>query len=377
MVAEKSKKVLVVGGFKPGQSLWSIQQGFESLAYEVLYVPSRGCIEAHRERDIALAKEEADLIPHADEWDIRFNDAGQFQEGLFQLVEEQRPELLLWWFAKDDRPPGLISALREEFPWCKTVTHTQDDPWDVLQKPHFAEEFEYAVTCCKESLPVYEQRGVKAIVLYPPPAWQLHGTAQPAAGEECDFCVTVMSIYSRSGGKEADYLTSANAIDRITHPIAFPDQWVLRQEVVEALRDLGRIHIYGGLGFGTFEGVPRSSYRGFRTYGELPGVYTAAKVNVNRHNSPQSFGCLNQRDTAITGSGGFMLTDYVEGIEETFDIGSEIDTWKSVEELREKATWWLAHDDERQAAARRAQERIMRDYGNGTYAEKLLRFVKD
>ena len=186
-----------------------------------------------------------------------------------------------------------------------------------------------------------------------------------------------MSIYSRSGGKEADYLTSANAIDRITHPIAFPDQWVLRQEVVEALRDLGRIHIYGGLGFGTFEGVPRSSYRGFRTYGELPGVYTAAKVNVNHHNSPQSFGCLNQRDTAITGSGGFMLTDYVEGIEETFDIGSEIATWKSVEELREKATWWLAHDDERQAAARRAQERIMRDYGNGTYAEKLLHFVKD
>jgi hypothetical protein len=218
---------------------------------------------------------------------------------------------------------------------------------------------------------------VKAIVLYPPPAWQLHGTAQPSAGEACDFSVTIMSIYSRLGGDEDNYLMSADAVDRITHPIAFPDQWVLRQEVVEGLIDLGRIHIYGGLGFGTFEGVPRSSYRGFRTYGELPGIYAAAKVNVNHHNSPLSHGYLNQRDTAITGSGGFMLTDYVEGIEEIFEIGSEIDTWKSVEELRDKAVWWLAHDDERQAAARKAQERIMREYGNGAYAEKLLRFVKD
>ena len=377
MVAEKAKKVLLVGGFKPGQSLWSIQQGFESLAYEVLYVPSRGCIEAHREGDIALAKEEADLIPDPAKWEMRFKDPAAFQEGLFRIVEEQRPELLLWWFGKDDRPAGLINALREEFPWCKTVTHTQDDPWDVLGNPHYADEFEYAVTCCKESVAVYEQLGVKAIVLYPPPAWQLHGTAQPSAGEACDFSVTIMSIYSRLGGDEDDYLMSADAVDRITHPIAFPDQWVLRQEVVAALRDLGRIHIYGGLGFGTFEGVPRSSYRGFRTYGELPGVYAAAKVNVNHHNSPLSHGYLNQRDTAITGSGGFMLTDYVEGIEEIFEIGSEIDTWKSVEELRDKAVWWLAHDDERQAAARKAQERIMREYGNGAYAEKLLRFVKD
>ena len=182
MVAEKAKKVLLVGGFKPGQSLWSIQQGFESLAYEVLYVPSRGCIEAHREGDIALAKEEADLIPDPAKWEMRFKDPAAFQEGLFRIVEEQRPELLLWWFGKDDRPAGLISALREEFPWCKTVTHTQDDPWDVLGNPHYADEFEYAVTCCKESVAVYEQLGVNAIVLYPTRAWQLHGTGQPSAG---------------------------------------------------------------------------------------------------------------------------------------------------------------------------------------------------
>ena len=151
---------------------------------------------------------------------------------------------------------------------------------------------------------------------------------------------------------------------------------MLRQEVVAALKDLGRIHIYGGLGYGTFEGVPRSSYRGFRRYHELPGVYAASKININHHNSPMSYGYLNQRDTAITGSGGFMLTDYVEGIEEVFEIGTEIDTWQTLEELQDKATWWLAHDQEREQAARRAQERILQEYGNVTYARKLVEFVE-
>ena len=135
------------------------------------------------------------------------------------------------------------------------------------------------------------------------------------------------------------------------------------------------MHIYGGLGFGAFDGIPRTCYRGFRGYHELPGVYRAARINVNHHNSPTSCGYLNQRDTAITGSGGFMLTDYVDGMEEVFDIGSEIDTWMTREELQDKARWWLAHDEAREAAGRRAQARILGSYGNVAYARKLLEFV--
>ena len=70
-----------------------------------------------------------------------------------------------------------------------------------------------------------------------------------------------------------------------------------------------------------------------------------------------------------------MLTDRVAGMEEIFDIGREIDTYEGLEELRDKARWWLAHDEERQRAARRAQERILAAYGNTAYAQKLVDFV--
>ena len=85
---------------------------------------------------------------------------------------------------------------------------------------------------------------------------------------------------------------------------------------------------------------------------------------------------MNQRDTAITGSGGFMLTDYVEGIEEEFDIGTEIDTWASVDELRDKAQWWLRHDDKRRAAGQAAQRRVLDRYGNDAYVERLMTFIQ-
>ena len=373
----RSKKILLVGGFKPGQSQWSIQQGFAAVGYEVLYAPSRGCIAARKEDDIALASEEADLIADASEWDVRYRDAAEFQDGLAGIIEEHEPELLLWWFSKDDCPAGLITSLRERFPQLKTATHTQDDPWDVLRSPQFSQEFEYAVTCCKESVAVYEERGIKAITLYPPPARELHETAEPSPHEACDFSVTIMSLYARAESDGTDYLSSADPVARITHPFAFPEQRVLRQEVVQGIADLGRVHIYGGLGYGTFDGLPRSCYRGFRTYWELPGVYAAAKININQHNSPRSHGYLNQRDTAITGSGGFMLTDYVDGIEEVFEIGTEIDTWETIDELRDKAAWWLKHEDKRVEAGKRAQRRILDEYGNRAYAEKLLEFIDD
>lgn len=368
-------KILLLGGFKPGQSLWSIKEGFETIGWEVIYVPTRGSVASHYEEDVALAREEADVIAAAEEWSVPYAHDADFQDGLCRTIEEHEPSILLWWFSKDDRPAGLIEHIRARYPQCKTVTHTQDDPWDLRRSPHFSAGFEYVVTCCKESVGEYAKQGIEAIVLYPPPAASLHRRAAPARWEACDFSVTLLSIYAKGATASADYLHSSDPVARITHPIPFPDQLVLRQDVVETVKDLGRVHLYGGLGYGTFDTIPRSSYRGFRNYYELPGVYAAAKININHHNSPRDYGYMNQRDTAITGSGGFMLTDYVAGMEEVFDIGQEIDTYESLQELEEKARWWLAHDQERVQAGRRAQRRIFEEYGNIAYARKLAHFV--
>ena len=218
----ESKTVLLVGGFAPDQSLWSIQRGFLAAGYQVIYTPSRGCIAANRDSDLELASEEADLIPPAEDWDLAYPDAGAYEEGLAALVQKHRPELMLWWFSKDDCPAGLITSLRRRFPWLKTATHTQDDPRDALRHPQFSQEFEFVVTCCKESVDLYRARGIEAIVLYPPPARQLHGIAEPATHEACDFSVTILPIYARGDSDGAAYLPSADPSKGSPTPSAFP-----------------------------------------------------------------------------------------------------------------------------------------------------------
>ena len=117
------KTVLLLGGFLPGQSLWSIERGFAHLGCRVFYLPTRGCIESHREPDLLLAREEADIIPEPGAWKLPYATDAEFQDALCAAIEQQRPALLLWWFSKDDRPPGLVAYLREQYPWCKTVPH--------------------------------------------------------------------------------------------------------------------------------------------------------------------------------------------------------------------------------------------------------------
>ena len=353
----------------------SIKEGFELNGWRIVHMPTRACIRSHRDRDIELSKEESDRIPNPEHWNYAYEDESDFCDAVCREVESQRPDILLWWCSKEDRPPGLIEDIRKRFEFCKTVTHTQDDPWNTWRDPQYTNGFEFAVTCCKESVENYAQRDIRAIVLYPPPMISLHLPAVPNELERCDFSVTMFSLYARGDDQDADRDDEADHTDKVTHRIGFPDQRVLRPDLIDALRDLGEVNLYGGMGYGAFPGYPRASYRGFRRYHELPGVYRAARININQHNSPLAHGYLNQRDTTITGSGGFMLTDHVAGIEELFDVGKEIDTWLTLEEMKDKAKWWLAHDRQREEAGKRAQRRMMSEYGNVAYARKLAAFV--
>ena len=169
-----------------------------------------------------MAREEADPIADVSRWSLPYEDEEAFLGGLFRMIEERKPEPLIWWFSKDDCSPGLIGGLREKFPWCKTVIHTQNDPWDLLRSPRFTQEFEFAATCCKESILVYKARGIKAIVLYPPPAAELHKNAVPHPCEQCDLSVTMLSLYAREGGSSEEYLKSLDQEAAVTHVIPFP-----------------------------------------------------------------------------------------------------------------------------------------------------------
>jgi len=75
------------------------------------------------------------------------------------------------------------------------------------------------------------------------------------------------------------------------------------------------------------------------------------KVNIGHSGWPKVELSMSARDYRIMGAGGFLLTNYVEGMENWFEIGKMCDVYRSPEECLEKVKYYLEHEDERKAMA--------------------------
>ncbi|MEM3062227.1 MAG: glycosyltransferase [Nitrososphaerota archaeon] len=114
---------------------------------------------------------------------------------------------------------------------------------------------------------------------------------------------------------------------------------------------------------------PSGTLRGKSLTGrQIATAYNVIKICPNAHHSQSILGGLNMRAFEIPGAGGFQITDYIEGMEEHFEIGKEIVVYQSPEHFRELAEYYLKHDDERKAIAKRGYERVIRDH---TYQQRL------
>lgn len=68
------------------------------------------------------------------------------------------------------------------------------------------------------------------------------------------------------------------------------------------------------------------------------------------------------RDFEIPMSGGFYIVEYMEELEEFYEIGQEIECYGSSEELADKIKYYLTHEAQREAIRRAGRERCLRDH---------------
>jgi spore maturation protein CgeB len=105
----------------------------------------------------------------------------------------------------------------------------------------------------------------------------------------------------------------------------------------------------------------------------VASVYNTAHICSNAHHVQSRRGGLNMRTFEIPGAGGFQLSDYVEGMEEHFEIDKEIAIYQSPEHFRELADYYLTHPSERHAIAKCGYERAVRDH---TYEQRLKKIFQ-
>lgn len=83
----------------------------------------------------------------------------------------------------------------------------------------------------------------------------------------------------------------------------------------------------------------RASY-----YSQMPFVFRHSVVNLNLTIPPIQTG-LSLRVLDILGAGGFLLSNAQQELEEFFHVGTEVDTFHTLEELTDKTAFYLAHPD--------------------------------
>lgn len=132
-----------------------------------------------------------------------------------------------------------------------------------------------------------------------------------------------------------------------------------RQENIEYLIKAGiPINIFG------------KGFNDFLAFDKMIKVFNESRINLNFSDSPhEGFGLqIKGRVFEIAMCGGFLLTEYTEGIEEYFEIGKEIVCFTSLDEAVEKIKYYLTHEDARRKIAEAGHIRALKDH---TWRERL------
>jgi hypothetical protein len=132
-----------------------------------------------------------------------------------------------------------------------------------------------------------------------------------------------------------------------------------REHYVRRLLDLP-LEIYGKWGKPVrYERAVMRHVKAGGVWGQaLLDVYNTSKIVLNITNwDPARYVALNQRVFDVPATGAFLLTDYSPELAEHFRIGEEIVCFTEVADLRDRACYYLAHDAQREAIARRGYER--------------------
>ena len=120
--------------------------------------------------------------------------------------------------------------------------------------------------------------------------------------------------------------------------------------------ELRNVHVHGGV----------------KTLTEMPKIFHLSKINLNMTIKPIQTG-LPLRIFDIMGCGGFCMTNYQAEIPELFEIGVDLEAYSSLEELVDKCSYYLTHEDERRQIALNGYRKVKEYHG---YVNRMVEMVK-
>jgi hypothetical protein len=112
-----------------------------------------------------------------------------------------------------------------------------------------------------------------------------------------------------------------------------------------------------------FKEFPNFWY-GQRLFNECAEIYRKSRIVFNT----SAVDDINMRCFEATATGSFLLTEWVPTLDQCFEDGVHLVSYKDMDEAIEKAHYYLEHEDEREAIAQAGMEHTL---ANHTYQERV------
>lgn len=150
---------------------------------------------------------------------------------------------------------------------------------------------------------------------------------------------------------------------------------VTEQERLRLLKRISeeyKLDLYTG---SDISALPQANHRGLaKTMTEMPKIFHLSKINLNFTSKPIRTG-LPLRIWDILGAGGFVLTNFQTEIPEYFEIGRDLETYASEEELIQKIGYYLEHEEEREEIARNGYLKAKERYSLEARVKQMLECI--
>jgi spore maturation protein CgeB len=108
---------------------------------------------------------------------------------------------------------------------------------------------------------------------------------------------------------------------------------------------------------------------------EMFKALSKSKIGFNSHGGVAGEYAANVRLFEVTGVGSCLLTDHKKNINDFFEPGKEVVTYRSSDECVEKVNWLLSHPNELKQISIAGQKRTLKDHTFERRAEELNEII--
>lgn len=145
-----------------------------------------------------------------------------------------------------------------------------------------------------------------------------------------------------------------------------------RREILERLGKRYKVNLYTYDQSIKIPGVNR--HEAVDYYTEMPYVFRNSKINLNITLRSIKTG-IPLRALDIMGSGGFLLSNYQQELFEYFEADKDFVYYSDYDELEEKVSYYLGHEEEREQIARNGCRKVLEEHSMRLRMQDILCIV--